>query len=242
MNRSKLVIYIVGLALLGLVGGALYKLSSGQKLGRPGLKSEPIPGAAIVNVPLPAQVLDYESKLVPPDAITTNALPADTSFSHRIYSLPDGFQLSLNVVMMGTDRTSLHQPQFCLVGQGWRIDKTERVAVPIAKPHPYALPVMKLTASKEVLIEGQRVPLRALYVYWFVADNALTADHWERMWWMSRELVRTGTLQRWAYVSCLAICRPGDEDATYRRMEQFLGAAVPQFQLASGPQLTTATK
>ena len=48
--------------------------------------------------------------------------------------------------------------------------------------------------------------LSGLYVYWFVADNQLTPYHGERMWWMARDLIRTGVLQRWAYVSYFTAC------------------------------------
>jgi hypothetical protein len=41
-------------------------------------------------------------------------------------------------------------------------------------------------------------------------------------------------------VSCLALCFPGQEDAAYGRVENFLAAAVPEFQLASRPAVTPA--
>jgi len=72
---------------------------------------------------------------------------------------------------------------------------------------------------------------RAIYVYWFVSDNELSADHLQRMWWMTRDLVRSGTLQRWAYVGCLTFCAPGQEEGAYQRMKQWIAAAVPEFQL-----------
>jgi hypothetical protein len=134
---------------------------------------------------------------------------------------------------MGSDRTSLHKPQFCLEGGGWKIDAAASVptTVNIERPRPYDLPVMKLIASKVVTSEGQSVQARGVYVYWFVAEDAMTAYHWQRMWWMAKHLLRTGVLQRWAYVTCFSVCHPGQEEATFNRMKQFLAAAVPEFQL-----------
>jgi hypothetical protein len=77
---------------------------------------------------------------------------------------------------------------------------------------------------------------RGLYVYWFVADGQCTARHGQRMWWMARDLVRAGVLQRWAYVACLAMCRPGEEGPTFERMRKFIAAAVPQFQMTPGAE------
>ena len=237
MNRTRLTIMAAGLAMLGLCGAWLWHMSGHQKLGKPGLKAVPIPNDIRMDIPLPVNVLNYTSRYIPPDYVTTNTLPKETSLSQRAYMAPDGFQMTVNVVMMATDRTSIHKPQFCLVGQGWHIDRTERESVVIEKPKPYVLPFTAITASRDIELEGQRQKVRGIYVYWFVADNALTADHWERMWWMSREMLSSGTLQRWAYVSCFAVCLPGQEAETLARIKQFLPAAVPQFQTATGPPI-----
>ncbi len=235
MNRPRLILMLSGLALLAVCGGWLWRMSTTQKLGKPGVKALPIANDIRMQILLPVNVLNFTSVYVPPDFVTSNTLPQDTSLSQRIYIAPDGFQISMNVVMMATDRTSIHKPQFCLVGQGWRIETTERKSVLIKHPHPYELPFTAIIAGREIELEGRKQAVRGVYVYWFVADNALTANHWERMWWMSRELLTTGTLQRWAYVSCFAVCYPGQEAAVLERIKQFLPAAVPLFQTATGP-------
>jgi hypothetical protein len=98
---------------------------------------------------------------------------------------------------------------------------------------------MKLTTSgTETKSGGQIVKWRGVFLYWFVADNALTEYHWERMWWMARDLIRTGVLQRWAYVTVFSPCYPGGEDAAFERMKRFISASVPEFQLAAGPEAT----
>jgi hypothetical protein len=62
----------------------------------------------------------------------------------------------------------------------------------------------------------------------------MTSEHAERMWWMARDLITRGELQRWAYVITFSVCPPGATAATYERMERFLKASVPQFQLVPG--------
>jgi hypothetical protein len=142
---------------------------------------------------------------------------------------------------MGSDRTSIHKPQYCLSGGGWRIDQTRLALVPVGQPHPYELPVTRLNIAREATMPGGSPALpRGIYVYWFVADNELTAKHGQRMWWLARDLIRTGVLQRWAYVACLAECAPGEEEQTFARMKEFIAAAAPQFELAAGPATTTA--
>jgi hypothetical protein len=57
---------------------------------------------------------------------------------------------------------------------------------------------------------------------------------------MAGELLKTGTLQRWAYISCFSVCKPGDEEATFERLKKFIAASAPEFQLASEPDTRAA--
>jgi uncharacterized protein DUF3485 len=163
------------------------------------------------------------------------SLPSDTSFGQRNYRAPDGFQVAVRVVLMGTDRTSLHKPQLCLPAQGWRIDDLRSVetSIPMDRPMNYDLPIVKLIASKEESLQGEKAKVTGVYVYWFVCDDGVTASvtGFQRMWSTAKRLLTTGVLQRWAYVSCWSTCLPGQEEATFERMKKFIAASVPQFQL-----------
>jgi len=246
MNKQKWVLLILVLGLIGVTGVVLGWMKQNQRLGKPGVKNTPFAGDPVrVRVELPEHVLDYQSEVLEPDAIVTNTLPRDTSYGSRRYMAPDKFQILANVVLMGADRTSLHKPQFCLEGQGWRIDQTasSESKVPIEKPYPYELPVVKLLCTHDVNENGQRGTLRGVYVYWYVTDGMTSASTSgiQRMWWMAKEMFRTGILQRWAYVSCFAVCPPGQEEATFDRMKKFIAASVPEFQLAAPPPPAAAT-
>ena len=142
---------------------------------------------------MPERVLDYTSKPVEVDKGVLEWLPPDTSFGQRLYRAPDGFEASINVVLMGSDRTSLHKTEFCLEGAGWRIDRSaasRETKVRLERPYPYDLPVMKFIATKEVTVNGETRTGRGVYVFWFVADDdEYTARHWQRMWWMARDLL-----------------------------------------------------
>jgi hypothetical protein len=234
MNRKTWTLLVLTLALIGGTAGLLAQMSAHQKLGAAGVKAHPLPNSNRLQVDLPEQVLDFKSEVLEPDELTTNTLPADTSFGQRAYLAPDGFGVAVNVVLMGADRTSLHKPQFCLEGQGFHIDstKSEETTVHVDKPVGYQLPVVKLVANHTT--DGAQPQVQTgVYVYWYVADGALSASvsGFQRMWWMSKELLKTGIKQRWAYVSCFSVCPPGQEDATFERMKRFIAAAVPEFQL-----------
>jgi len=243
MNRQKTILFALALVLMGATGAILTNLRAHQKLGLPAVKTSAQLDSPRLLVDLPERVLDCESEFLPPAKMEMEYLPQDTSFGHRRYTAQDKFRTDVNVVLMGTDRTSLHKPQFCLSGQGWSIDDnaSTETSVRIERPYAYDLPVMRLISTKGATVNGQQVVNRGVYVYWFVAQDEYTAKHWQRMWWMARDLFRTGVLQRWAYVSYFSVCRPGEESATFERMKKLIAASVPEFQLTPAPVGPTAS-
>jgi hypothetical protein len=245
MSKQNCILLTIALALIGSAGGLLNHLHAHQKLGAPGVKTSPIPGSIRLQVELPPRVLDYDSKPMEEDKVVLGVLPQDTSFGRRLYTANDGFQVMMDVVLMGGDRTSLHKPQFCLEGAGWHIDQvaTTQTTIPMRRPCAYDLPVVKLLATRQRTVEAITDTVRGVYVYWYVADGAVSASTSgvQRMWWMARDLLRTGKLQRWAYVTCFSMCAPGQEDATFERMKTFITSSVPDFQLTPrAPQATAS--
>ncbi len=245
MNRQILICSILALCLIGGSAVVLHRVGAHQALAAPGVRTHSLPGSIRLQAELPQQVLDYDSELQDTDEITLSTLPSDTSFGQRRYHAPDGFGVDLRVVLMGRDRTSMHKPQLCLTGQGWQIDDraSAETQVRIQQPYEYNLPVVKLVAHSAISSGGQSQLWSGVYVYWYVADDALSASTsgLQRMYWMASKLLRTGILQRWAYVSCFARCLPGQENATFERMKPFIAAAVPQFQLYPRPNPVTLT-
>ncbi len=254
--RAPLIMGAVVVAIMAATAAFLATQHSRQRLGAPGVRTEMAPmysvqpppstnpPALITNTPnrvyLPAQVLDFRSQLMPISALTVATLPKDTVFGHRIYAQSNGLQLDCQVVLMGADRSSIHKPQYCLKGSGFTWNEAEPATVRISRPHPYDLPVMKMKLRRQARDEKGTVHTGAgVFVYWFVADGEVTATHSERMWWMARDMLKTGVLQRWAYVIVWAPCAPGAEDATFEGLKTFIGAAVPEFHLTAGPPLDT---
>lgn len=229
--------FACGLAIMGATALGLQRIDQQRRLGAPGLqltaRNVLDDNGAVVNtntIALPDQVLAFQASDVPITRVEIGTLPTDTTFARRLYSATNGFQLQLSVVLMGMDRSSIHKPQYCLVGQGWQVLSEQADRIPLAGPRGDALPVWKMTAQQQrTLPDGSHRMVKALYVYWFVADGQVTARHGERMWWMARDLLTRGTLQRWAYVSVLGLCLPGQEEQTYERMKEFIAESTPQY-------------
>ena len=185
------------LALMALAALLIQGLQARQRLGEPGVEWRPGPAGGLAGeIPLPVELAGGASRPMEVTPGEREYLPEDTSFGRRIYRTRDGFEAMVSVVLMGRDRTSIHKPQLCLTGQGWRIESARDAVIPVEGAEPYRLPVKELRAGKAFATEEGPVALGGVYIYWFVADGRLTREHWQRMWWMAGDLLTTGVLPR----------------------------------------------
>lgn len=231
MNARVWAVGIAAVALMVAGGGVLTWAKGRQRLGLPGVRTTPIAGTLKLRIDLPERVFEYTSTNVEPPAVMTNTLPQDTSIATRHYVAPDGFAVQMTVVLMGTDRTSIHKPEFCLTSQGWQILARDLDELRLAAPRACALPVQRFTTQFTGQDPaGRLMRLGGVYVFWFVAENRVTASHTDRVRQAAVDLLSTGVMPRWAYVGCFAACAPGREAATAERLKRFLAAAVPEFQ------------
>lgn len=232
-KNQKWVILCSVLILIAATAGALTWLKHHQKLGKPGIHAEPIPGSIAMKIDLPERVLDFTSTNVPESDVELGYFPKDTSFVERWYTSPDDLPgISATIILMGTDRTSIHRPEYCLAGQGFSCDEKEVVNIPVGGSNLYQLPVAKWKVSRLVQqSDGQNVKISGIYVFWFVADKEQTTGIVPFQCYLVRDLLLKGVLQRWAYISYFAPCQPGQEDATFERVKKLIAASVPDFQL-----------
>src|SRR5207244_1056537 len=123
---------------------------------------------------------------VPQSEVVTNTLPPDTSYAQRVYTGSDGWPVFGNVILMGTDRTSIHKPEYCLAGQGCQPTQKMETTIRIGGPQPYDLPVARWDFRRTLKTEKGEVEQHGVYVFWFVARNELTTSHYTRIWWTTR--------------------------------------------------------
>jgi EpsI family protein len=118
-------------------------------------------------------------------------LPADTIVLRKVYRNPQGLSVHVTVVISGNDQKSIHRPQQCLPAQGFAIDDTWTMSVPLAGKAPFKLTAM---ASKR----GAR---QLVFAYWFMGGGHETHDHFKRLSLMAWDNIIHGIRSRWAYVS-----------------------------------------
>lgn len=166
---------------------------------------------------------DWWGRPVEVSAVEREILPRDTGFSRKIYRNPAGQDVLFSIVLSGRDRSSLHRPELCLVGQGWTIRQREVVSIGDWDRELFPVPTKLTRLSLERQVEGQRV--RAVMLYFYVGKAAAAATTTGRLWqdvW--RRL--TGKPTRWAYV-VLQTLVPDDPVAANRQLEAFLQEIWP---------------
>jgi hypothetical protein len=137
-------------------------------------------------------------------------LPKDTEGSRRIFRNTDGTELFCSIVLAGRDVTSIHRPELCLPGQGWKIQSEHTESIPVATAPGGALSVMRMNASRPVrLADGRTAEVQSVFAYWFVGKGRVTPYHWQRIYWTAKDRVLYNTNHRWAYI-LVHLPIPGD--------------------------------
>ncbi|HYP15974.1 MAG TPA: EpsI family protein, partial [Opitutus sp.] len=214
------VLAVTEMVLLARIGERVGAGAAGVRLANDGVNP----------VELPAFVgTEWIGRRAEVTAVEREILPADTGFSRRSYVHVQGGRHSVfvSIVLSGRDRSSIHRPELCLVGQGWTLKP--------AGVHAFSWPGglgarVPATLLRTELIEpatGRKLP--ALVAYWFVNSERVLATHWERALWDAWNRVRRGRADRWAYVLVQADAADG-EAAALARMQAVLDEALPVFQ------------
>lgn len=174
----------------------------------------------------------WEGQLAGVTPIEREVLPPDTGFSRKNYVLLRDLNqwVFLSIVLSGRDRTSIHRPELCLVGQGWTI--TGRTTHRFTRPDApgVGVPATVLRIEREVTTRtGRKMKVPALFAYWFVGADKVVATHTERMWHSSLDRLLHLETHRWAYVVTQTLAADG-EGAALARIQAVLDGTLPAFQ------------
>jgi exosortase len=183
--------------------------------------------------PLPAFLgTDWIGQDIAVSKVERAILPPDTGFSRKNYvSVQDrAQQVFVSIVLSGRDRTSIHRPEICLVGQGWTIRERSEHRFDYPGVERGLIPATVLRVQRVVVgARGERVVVPALVAYWFAGRDRVVASHWERMGWGALDRLRHLQSHRWAYVLAQTNAFDGDS-AALARLQAVLDQTLPAFQ------------
>jgi EpsI family protein len=184
---------------------------------------------------LPLSVGDYLGYPAEVTKAEKDILPPDTEFARRNYESTQGDVILCSIVLAGAERRSIHKPQDCLPGQGWRIDDQTIVKVPLSNGRE--LSAMNLLLSRRAEDRsGKPQTIRSYYLYWFVGDKITTPSHAERIFHSSWDKIFHGINHRWAYVIVTSTITEGlkpdgkNPEQTLTMLKEFMREIVPTFQ------------
>ncbi|HEY8994563.1 MAG TPA: EpsI family protein [Lacunisphaera sp.] len=214
----------------GLVALAVHRLDSIQVSPRTGIRLA-ADGRNPIELPNYLGTV-WEGQPADVTAIEREVLPADTGFSRKNYVLLRDLnqRVFLSIVLSGRDRTSIHRPEICLVGQGWTI--TGRATHAFRRPDDSRarVPATVLKIEREVTTRrGDKIKVPALFAYWFVGADKIVASNTERVIYSSLDRLRHLQTHRWAYVVAQTLAPDGDE-AALARLQDVLNGTLPTFQ------------
>jgi hypothetical protein len=177
-------------------------------------------------------------------AVEREMLPPDTGFSRKNYAnVADRTRdVFLSIVLSGRDRTSIHRPELCLVGQGWTIEgggqQTFRFPADSGRGNEFRATVLRV--RREVPSLRGKIVVPQLVAYWFVAGDTVVPSHWQRFVHDTWNRVARARVDRWAYVLMQTDARDG-EAAAMARMQTVLDGTLPVFQrVRQGGELSAA--
>lgn len=149
-----------------------------------------------------------------------NILPPDTLIDRKLYTNPGGEQVYATVVLSRSEQKSIHRPQQCLPAQGFVIESTRVMAIPLPKRAPLDLTVLR--AERQTGGAGARI----VYAYCFAGGGRETASNTRRLLWMAWDNLVHGYRARWAYVS-VQTADPGNGRTAEPRLAGFIRAVYP---------------
>jgi exosortase len=229
-GQAALVLLIV-LGLIGAEMGFLHRLAGLPPRGQVGVT---LAADGLNPVDLPAFVgTEWIGQRVDVTAVEREILPPDTGYSRRHYAfLADRSRdVFLSIVLSGRDRTSIHRPELCLVGQGWTIDGATRHAFrhPGEAESAGTFEATVLRVKRERATARGKVVVPQLVAYWFVGGDVVVPSHWGRFQVDTWNRVVRARVDRWAYVLMQTDVVDG-EAAALARMQAVLNGTLPTFQ------------
>jgi len=156
-------------------------------------------------------------------------LPPDTGYSKMRYTSARGAPaVFVSIVLSGRDRTSIHRPELCLVGQGWTITGATRHRFSYPETD-VTFPATILHVRRELQTARGAVAVPQLVAYWFVAGDEIVATQWQRMALDAWNRVAHRRVDRWAYVLMQTDAADGDR-AALARLQSVLDGTLASFQ------------
>ena len=167
-------------------------------------------------------------------AVEYALLPHDTELHKAIYGATNRPSLATSIVISGRERSSIHRPEVCLVGQGSELLHSFVHECPRDGRPPLRVTVLELV-RRTPRADGEAVEVPSYFAYWFEGPRQReTPSHYTRMAWMAYDRVVRGEASRWAYIA-VGGPRNGRDRSYLDDLDAFLRDLLPALAPTPAP-------
>lgn len=160
-----------------------------HRLSDPGLTME-----------LPANLEEFEAEDIGMSSIEKQAFDEGVEMARSLYQSPRGYQFICTLVLSGPIKRSLHRPEVCMPGQGWKIDRSEVIKLR-AKDGRVQDATLLYLFKEHRSEDGRRMRTRAYNVYWYVGYDIATPNYVTHVILSHRDSVFRNINHRWGMAS-----------------------------------------
>ncbi|MCX7591035.1 MAG: EpsI family protein [Kiritimatiellae bacterium] len=165
-------------------------------------------------------------ELAPVSLGEKQGLPPDTIIIHKEYRKGRRDEIFyVSVVISGAEQKSIHRPQQCLPAQGYVIQNSRRIDIPIGRPAPLRATLLDLRRLVRYP-SGREESRFDAYLYWFTNGRYETPSYLECLYRMSLSRVGKRSAERWLYIA-VATPRRDDSEEHLTRLTAFVAALHP---------------
>lgn len=153
-------------------------------------------------------------------------LPEDTIIVRKIYRDPEGTSITVSIVIAGKQRTSVHRPQACLIGQGYRVTGQRTLETIVRNDRILKVTLLDLQKDKNGpgAYPGNRE--HGSLAYWFVSREHETPYYLELLLRTTIDSIVEGGRHRWSYVS-LMLSNQKEAQAGAKTIKDFIAGLYP---------------
>jgi len=222
---------IIALAVVLLMICASSTVSS--RLSDPGLVTNEA-GELILPAALPEH--GYNGEDIGMSSKEKQAFDEGVQMARSVY-FADGKQFLCTAVLSGPVKRSLHKPEVCLPGQGWKIGKSEVVTLESPEGKSGEATMLHLYRDYEGE-DGRRMRSRAYNLYWYVGHGVSTPSYRNHVIYSHRDSVFKNINHRWGMASVFGAMPPVpvteadplQEDVAMTSIREFAGLMLPHLQ------------
>jgi hypothetical protein len=157
-----------------------------------------------------------------------HSLAATTLLIHRQYTNAAGSIVTMALVISPPNMNSIHRPQTCILGQGYRIVRQEEIAVPLPDHPPLSLTLLELSHLTRDP-NGHTREIHSFLAYWFMDQRRQTPSHTRLTAHLMWDRLAHGRISRWAYMT-LASERNVSREKFIEQVNDLVGAAFPELR------------